>query len=550
MAMDGITLYGMLLELAPLVGSRIDKAALPDADTLVLQLHGGGVKRARLLINIHHENGRIQLTGKAAENPNAAPAFLMLLRKHLIGARIDGFAQIGRDRVVYVALTGRNALQDETPLTLVIELTGRHGNLFLLDGDGTILDCMRHIGLGENGLRLCLPHVAYEPLPAQDKRDPLALTPSEADEVTAASCPAKAFSTLYQGVSNLLSTALFSGAADADALYQTMAALATGHVAPCRTDSAVLPFHPLGLPFTAYATLSEAMDAFYEQRDIQLRIGRQASSLRQTLEHAKKRTEKKLAACEETLTGEDELTRYRLYGELLTASAAGIPRGSERAFAENYYEEGAPRLEIPLDPTLSAMDNAQRYFKKYRKGRTAMRYAADTEAELRAELLYLEGQLGNLGNCQTAGELWEIRDELTNLGYLRRESTGKKPQQRPQSSTPLVFAAPDGTRIEVGKNNVQNDRLTKSAPPDAVWLHAKDMAGSHVIVYADAPSWQTLQLAAALAAYYSKGRASDNVPVDYTSRKYVKKPAGAKPGFVIYQNQRTLYVRPENGCVE
>ncbi len=550
MAMDGITLYGMLRELSPLAGSRIDKAAQPDADTLLLSLHGGGVKRARLLINIHHENGRIQLTQKAAENPNTAPAFLMLLRKHLTGARVEGFSQVARDRVAHLSLTGRNALQDEVPLTLVIELTGRHGNLFLLDGDGMILDCMRHIGPDENGLRLCLPHVRYTPLPMQDKRDPLTLTLADAAQIVAAAAPAKVFSARFQGVSNPFAAALFSDGADAGALYHTMSRLAAGEVSPCHTGAAVLPFHPAGMAFTAHDTLSGAMDAFYEQRDIQLRIGRQASSLRATLEHARKRVEKRLSACAATLLDEQSLAKYRLYGELLTASASRVPRGSDRAVVENYYEETAPSVEIPLDPTLSAMDNAQRYFKKYRKGRTAQSYAAAQQETLGSELLYLEGQLENLGNCQTVNELWEIREELTGLGYLKRDKAGKKTAARPQPSTPLLFLAPDGTRVEVGKNNLQNDRLTKAAPPEAVWLHAKDMAGSHVVVYTDTPSQQTLLFAAGLAAYYSKGRASDNVPVDYTKRKFVKKPAGAKPGFVIYQNQRTLYVRPDNGGME
>ena len=299
-----------------------------------------------------------------------------------------------------------------------------------------------------------------------------------------------------------------------------------------------------GQRYRAYATLSEAIDDFYFSRDREERIKQKSAAIHRVLKNNIERVEKKLLIKQEALAEGARSEEYRVKGEMLTASPHLVKKGMKRVLLPNYYDENCAMLEVELDEKLNAAANAQRYFKLYRKAQVARKLAEEQIAEATEELAYLENQLENLELCEGEAELAEIREELVRLGYIRSTQSRRQMKALPPS-TPLRFAAPDGTEVFVGRNNVQNERLTFSAQPDEWWLHAKDMPGSHVIVKSTRPSDETLLFAARLAARYSKGSASSSVPVDYTQRRHVKKPGGAKPGFVLYTHQKTLLVKPQ-----
>ena len=292
-----------------------------------------------------------------------------------------------------------------------------------------------------------------------------------------------------------------------------------------------------------YPTIYEAADAFYRTRDMNERIQQKSAAIHRTLKKNIERLERKLALQREALLGSERMEEYRLKGELLTANLRLAQKGMKSVDLPNYYEPDMPLLTVELDEKLSPGQNAQKYFKLYQKARNAKTLAAEQIEKTSAELDYLEGQMDNLSKCREESELYELRQELEKFGYVKPNRSRRQMKQLPPSK-PMKFTAPSGRVVLVGKNNLQNDKLTFTAQPDEVWLHAKDMPGSHVIIVDPNPDDATIGWAARLAAAYSKGGASSRVPVDYTLRRYVKKPGGAKPGFVIYTHQRTLSVEP------
>ena len=273
------------------------------------------------------------------------------------------------------------------------------------------------------------------------------------------------------------------------------------------------------------------------------RIAQKSAAIHRTLKKHIERCERKLALQREALLGSQRMEEYRLKGELLTANLHLAKKGMKSVELPNYYEEGMPMLTVELDEKLSPGQNGQKYFKLYQKARNAQTLAAEQLEKTEAELDYLEGQLDNLGKCSGESELFELRQELEKFGYVKANRSRKQLKALPPSR-PMRFRSPSGRVVLVGKNNLQNDKLTFTAQPDEVWLHAKDMPGSHVIIVDPEPSDSDIAFAARLAAAYSKGGTSSRVPVDYTLRRYVKKPGGAKPGFVIYTHQHTLSVEP------
>ena len=292
-----------------------------------------------------------------------------------------------------------------------------------------------------------------------------------------------------------------------------------------------------------FSTLSEALDEYYRAKDQTERIRQKSQNIHRVLKNNIERCRKKLALQNDALQGAARMDEYRRYGELITASQHLIRKGMKVCALPDYYAEGMPMVDVPLDEKLSPAQNAQRYFKLYQKARSAKSLAAEQIQKTGEELYYLEGQMENLEKCEDEPSLAELRAELEKLGYVSASRSRKQIKQLPPS-VPMKFTSPAGRVILVGKNNLQNDKLTFTAEPGETWLHAKDMPGSHVIIPGDAPDDETLLFAARVAAKYSKGGTGSHVPVDYTLRKYVKKPSGAKPGFVIYTHQRTLYVDP------
>lgn len=555
MSMDGLSLYACLAELSHLQGGKIDKVQQPERDTLLLTLRAGG-KTQRLLLCAHAENGRIQLTEQTFTNPTEPPMFCMLLRRRLVGGRIERMEQLGLDRYVVFTISTRSELDDPIELQLHVELMGKHSNVTLVQ-DGTVLDALRHVSPAMSSYRTLLPGAVFKAPPAQEKRSLFSATQDDLAECLAQANPSKAFQSSFAGLSRAAADALLHDAADLTKTLDTLSDLAAGKTTPVirlgadDEPLAVFPFRPLDHGnYREYASLSEAYDDFYEKRDAIVRIRRHGAALRQTMETHLRRAENKLAVYNEALLDGEACEQYRLHGELITANLHRLRRGQTVLQAQNYYVDPPTDCIIELDPLLTPNENAQRCFKQYRKQKAARAYAESMVDAVQEEVAYLEGQLDNLEKCDTLQELAEIREELVQQGYLKPERRGMKPPKQAPSE-PMCFRSSDGIRIFVGKNNRQNDALTlHRANGENIWMHTKNIPGSHVIIdHIGLPPEVTLKEAAMLAAHYSKARSSVSVPVDYTPRKYVKKPSGAKPGMVIYTTNQTLYVTPDESAV-
>ena len=547
MATDGFTLYACIEELQSLVDGRIDKVQQPSRDFVLLHVHGPSCGRVKLMLNIHAENGRIQTVSNSFENPEVAPAFCMLLRKYLIGTRIVSITQPGLNRIAVLSLSGKNELFDTVELKLIVELMGRHGNLFLLDGNKRIIDCMRHFGIDENAARICLPGLPYEAPPEAEKRDPFRVTEQELHTLANGRMPKLWLTETFYGISRLCAEQIVADGTPGDRIGSEVFAvfkslknkLFSPSVLP---NHGILPFAPKNSDFFPCSSVNEAQDVFYRQRDELAILTKLRTSIRSVLERAEKRAQKKLAECTKSIEGEERIELDRLYGELLLGLGT-VPAGQKFVSAMNYYTDPPESVQIPLDPKYSVADNAQRYFKRYRKSKAARAYAIEQTDALNDELNYLKGQLLNVAACTTREELSEIQDELVQQHYIR-ENTSDRRTPSAVRSRPLHYRSPSGMDIFVGKNNLQNERLVRTSDPDAVWLHAKGVPASHVILDSTLPSREDLYLAAMIAAYHSSASASGNVPVDYTQVRHVKKPSGARPGFVNYFHQHTLYVTP------
>lgn len=554
MATDGLSLFASIRELQGLVGGKIDKVQQPNKDIIILHIHAPAIGRVKLMICIHAENGRIQLTTHHFENPETAPAFCMLLRKHLVGCRIASIEQSGMNRIAVISLNGKNEFFDEVQLRLVIELMGRHGNIFLLNSDGRILDCIRHFGISEQSLRICLPNVVYENPPEIEKLYPFSATAEQLNSCARSRMPKLWLSDAVHGISKLCAEQIVSDGTNPEeivpSIISVFQALAGGTINPSVIPNCgVLPFIPKNASCKTYSTMSDAQDAFYRERDEHAIITKSRTSLRSVIEHARKRTEKRLQECLQTIEDESRIERDRLFGELLTV-AQGAQHGSRSSvIVQNYYEDPPVPIEIPLDPKFSIAENAQRYFKRYQKSKSARAYALEQSDVLKNELSYLKGQLLNVATCTTSEELNEIRDELIRLHYIRENSTERK-RSGTVKSRPFRYRSPEGTEILVGKNNLQNEMLVRSSDPNATWMHAKGMPASHVILNSPSPSRDDLLFAARIAAYHSDASASENVPIDYTFVKNVKKPSGSRPGFVNYFHQHTIYVTPSDTILQ
>ncbi|MBR2572153.1 MAG: NFACT family protein [Clostridia bacterium] len=568
MPMDGLTLHFMTRELAgALVPGRIDRISQPEADEILLQIRCGGNNHT-LLLSASAGCARAHLTHVRKGNPLQPPMFCMLLRKHLTGGRIKAIRQVSGDRILEIDIEHLTELGDTAGKTLICEFMGKHSNLILTNSDGKIIDAARHVTSQISRVREVLPGLPYVLPPMQDRLDFGSPDP-EALEARLRGCGGplwKALGTQIVGLSRQTAQELaFRAAGSTDARAEDFpASLIARRV--CETLSAIdgeakpmlllaesgepidvvaFPYRSLaGLPWRGCESLSRGMDEFYRARDNYERISQKSAALRHILRNNIERCEKKLALQEEAIANAARMEEYRLCGELLTAGAGQIRKGDKSARVINYYDPEMKEILIPLDEKLSPTQNAQRYFKLYQKARSARDLAADQKEKTLQELRYLENQAYNLEECDTEAELNEIRAELEKQGYVGANRNRSKMKQLPPSR-PLHFVSSRGIDILVGKNNLQNDKLTQSAGALETWLHAKDMPGSHVIIVSEAPDRQTLYEAALLAARYSRGASGSQVPVDYTLRKYVKKPGGAKPGFVIYTHQKTLFVTPD-----
>lgn len=572
--MDGLTFTAVYTELLKLVGGRIEKIQQPEKDELLISIHSAGGSY-RLLISASAENGRILLTDERKTSPVDAPAFLMLLRKHLTGAKIDSIEQPFGDRIIEFSLSNFSELRDEKRFVLICELMGRHSNIILTEADIeddtkplSIIDAIKRVPPSVSSARLILPNIEYAYPPSKQKKHHASMTSEAFEELLqSAPDPSKRLSDSVYGLSpsvckKLLCAVGFpecGSAAAAGRIKAFYSDLDRGKFTPCIVyagDAPVctLPFIPGSEEaFKTYVSMSEALSVFYTSRAAAESIKRRTSAYEHIIKNAVAKLEKKSLIFEEAISSDDDIEKLRLYGELLTANMYSLSARTDKAAVLNYYVDPPETIAIPLDPLLTPAENAQRYYTKYRKAKIAREHAFRMREQNAQELTYLEELLYTLTCCETDSELNEIRQELIASGYVKddpvkRNRSGKVvSQQKLPPSKPYCFYSRDGIPIFVGKNNRQNDKLTMStAAAEDTWLHVKDIHGSHVIIkkVSDIPD-TTLYDAAVLAAYYSKARGSGSVPVDYTLVKHVKKPSGAKPGMVIYTHQRTVYVTPD-----
>lgn len=573
MSMDGLSLYSAMNELNKrLAGGKIDKIQQTDKEELLLMVRSLG-QTYRLLINASAADNRVQLTELKKQAPSEAPMFCMLLRKRIAGGKIVRFEQERLDRVLKISIETYNDLGDLSVFALYCELMGKHSNIILANEKGVIVDAIKHVGLGMSSVRFVMPGLEYSAPPAQDKQDP---SKASADDFSMAMCMvgmsiAKALSNAFFGLSPAVAAQLVArytnktectqlSEAEREELAERLAAFYADMAQGKEKASAVLnalgeteavyPFAIAGGGIKLYDSIGEALDSLYINSDRREWAKRHGASARKVLQNNIERCEKKLALYADALNSGEQMEKCRLYGELLTANLHSLKSGTDTAAVDNYYADPVERIAIPLDRQLTPGENAQRYYKKYQKLKAARDMAIVQREQTLSELNYLEGQLDNLTKCTAENELSELIEELKEQGYIKRDKGGKK-KMKLAASKPMHFVSSTGADIYVGKNNRQNDELTlRFASPNDIWMHAKNIPGSHVIVKgASEQDTATMTEAALLAAYYSRARGSENVAVDYTPRKYVKKPAGAKPGMVIYTTNKTAYVTPSEEAV-
>ncbi|MFC4771518.1 fibronectin-binding protein EfbA [Enterococcus hermanniensis] len=559
MSFDGIFTHAMVRELnAQLVTGRISKIHQPYDHEVVLVIRARG-KNQRLLLSAHPSYARIQLTEIAYTNPDNPPNFVMMLRKHLEGAILEDIHQVENDRVVHFTFSKRDELGDLQDIVLIVELMGRHSTIVLLNKQtGKILDAIKHVGHSQNTYRSILPGSEYIEPPKQSQIDPFTISKEQLFTLlsTADVLDSRYLQQHFQGfgrdTADELATRLAQHPNQKMAVWSDFFTDLKDQVTPTlglkkqKEFFAPLAFETFEQKKN-YATLSTLLDAFYGEKAEKDRVKQLGNELIRKVDNEIKRNQTKLAKREKTLKDSENAEDFRRDGELLTTFMTQVPRGATSVELQNYYEENAP-ITINLNPALTPNQNAQKYFQKYQKLKNAVKLIYDQITEAKDEIAYLESILAQL---EIAGpmDIEVIKEELVASGYLKQKRAKKNRKHAP--SKPERFVASDGTEILVGKNNLQNDQLTlKQARKSDIWLHAKNIPGSHVIVKNDQPSEETLLEAAELAAYFSKFRQSAQVPVDYVPVKHIHKPNGAKPGFVIYENQKTLFVTPEETLIE
>lgn len=573
MPMDALCLSAILRETrAAAVGSRIDKIYQPSRDEILLQLRGTA-GACRLLLSANSARPRIQLTEIPRENPAEPPMFCMLLRKYLVGGRIIALTQPPMERLAELVIETTDEMGDKVSRRLILEAMGRRTNLLLLDGTGRIVDCLHRSSGDLTQARPLLPGMFYTyPEPQPGKYDPSTLTEEQKTALLAALSPDtpsdRFLQTTFLGLSPLLTRELaFDAFGETDApvgrdpqrlLSKLEALLKRLHTEGGEPTLLLRDGQPADFsfrPILQYGLTSEnrsfehfsaLLDTFYAERETTERVRQKGQDFIKTLTHARERLVRKMAMQEKELANTQSREQNQIYGELITANLYRMERGMRTLTAENYYADGV-EIEIPLDPLKTPQQNAAQYYKLYTKARTAETMLTLQLEKGAGELLYLDSVLDSVSRAEGDRDLEEIRQELTETGYLRRK--GKAKGKLP-ATKPLEFCTSSGLRISVGRNNLQNDKLTtKQAGKWDYWFHTQKIHGSHVILWTDGtePDPKSLEEAAALAAWFSQGRESTKVAVDYTPVKFVKKPAGARPGMVVYTTYQTAYVEPSLG---
>lgn len=581
MPFDAFFLTAVRRELeGSLTGCRIDKVQQPQRDTLILSMRGA-VGGGRLLLTASPNHPRIHLTNEPAENPAQPPMFCMLLRKHLTGGRLVSMQQPEMERLLDMTFDCTDEMGSPTQKHLILEIMGRNSNLILTSEDGRILDCLRRVDFEMSDKRQVLPGLYYHLPPTQGKCDPFAVTGEEMISLLSAQTTPKRFDgwllDTFGGLSPLVCRELafrLTGDLDTDLselplegktalaerLLETFAQLQTVPPQPVLLYKDERPWDFTCLPVTQYGdfirqetydSFSQLLDRFYAARDRADSMRQASQAIRKTVSNLHARTARKLENQRKELAATHDRERLRRLGDILTANLYAVKRGQTKLRAADFYDPDMKEIEIPLNPAISPQQNAAKFYKDYQKAKNAEKILTEQIAKGEQEFAYLASVLDALTRAESARDLQEIRAELVSGGYLRE--TDRKKRMKLPPSKPMRFTSSDGFSIRVGRSNRQNDELTtKLAAKSDIWLHVQKIPGSHVIIETNGqtPPDRTVTEAMQLAAYYSQARDGQNVPVDYTTVKFVKKPAGAKPGMVIYTTYQTAVVTPDAALCE
>ncbi len=574
MALDGAFLHIVKKELGHLIGGRVDKISQPSREEVVIafRTHGGNCK---LLISASAGSARVHITKKSIENPKVPPMFCMLLRKHLGNGRLLDIRQDGLERILYFDFEAMNELGDMVKVTLAVEIMGRCSNLVIINAEGKIIDSIKRVDAEMSRERMVLPGMTYT-YPPRDNRLDFRNCTAE-DIVNAAEqlpdCDlSKALIKIFEGLSPIVAREwVYYAAQGNDAvksdlhgeLLDRLAFVINQTARECDEnrctftvvkdkegllkDFSFIPINQyVGLMDTKELdSACDLLDYFYSERDSISRMKQRSQDLYKLLLNATDRISRRLANQRIELKESENREEFKLKGDLISANLYRVEKGMASVKVENFYDEACPEIEIKLDPRLTPSQNMQHYYAEYRKADTAEKILTEQIAKGEEELAYIDSVFDALTRTNGEDEVNELRMELAEQGYIRAAKLKGKPKSHP----PLEFKSPEGFTILVGRNNKQNDMLTtKLAEKTDIWLHTKNITGSHVIIRANGQEVpdDTIIYAARLAAFHSKAKNSSQVPVDYVPVRFVKKPSGSKPGMVIFTNNRTLYVTPLN----
>ncbi|KRK64775.1 Fibronectin-binding protein [Companilactobacillus tucceti DSM 20183] len=545
MSFDGMFTHAMVNELNQnLTGGRIAKIQQPFANELILTIRSNR-KNQQLLLSAHPSYARVQITKQPFENPAKPATFVMSLRKYITSAIVQGFHQLNNDRIVMIELSAKNELGDIHEYTLIIEIMSRHSNIFLINKEtGKIIDLIKRVSPENNSFRGLLPNDDYKLPPKQDKMNPFEASQKEFDGLESAGDIRQKF----EGIGIDTSDELFARLDEAHNIilsYDSPTPNAAHLIKNGKLGFFPIPFSKTTKDSKNYSSLSELLDNYYLDRARVDRIEQQTKSITHRLSIILKKDKSKVKKLNKQLKQTEIMDKYNLYGELLTTYMSKIQRGSKSIKLTNYYNN--EEVEIKLNPEYSPSDNAQSYYKKYRKLQNSIPHIKEQLEITNNEINYLESVLASLEYVDIE-DVDGIIEELIESGYIKKKR--KNGRKKRKKTVGEKFVTTNGIEMVVGKNNIENDKLTmKLAQKNHYWLHVKDIPGSHVILKDSDPDEESIVEAAKIAAYYSKARDSDKVPVDYVQVRNIRKPNGAKPGFVIFEGQKTILVDPDRDLV-
>lgn len=554
MAFDGLFTRAIVTELQQLVGGRINRVHQPNEYEVVLTMRAQR-KNVKLLLSAHPSYARVQLTEETITNPPEPTMFCTILRRHIESGIITAIEQVDNDRIIHFTIASHNEIGDPITRTLIMEVMGRHSNLMVVDPmNDKIIEALKHLPPYMNSFRTVLPGATYVSPPEQEKKNPFTISEEELFELYHKLEKGRDFIQYLQGIAPIHATELYA-LLKQNLQFQTY----RNFIESFET----LPFQPVVMKkdgrdiFSAHPlttadeviyeakSLGDLLDRVYFEKADRERVRAQAQDLEKWLANERAKLVKKEKVLQKEYQDAEKLDDFQLYGELLMAHHYQIEANAKEATVENYYD--GSEVTIPLDPRKTAIENANRYYTKYTKAKNALIQLKEQMRLTKEELDYFETLLQQV-EIATPDDIDEIREELIENGYMRKRRSKKK--EKKKKMVIERYESSTGIPIAVGKNNKQNDYVTfKLASRHHTWLHTKDIPGSHVVILSDDPDETTLQEAAVIAAYFSKARTSSNVPVDYTEIRHVKKPSGAKPGFVNYFEQQTVFVTPDEQLV-